>query len=250
MVQLEKRDKGIMCFVIFLFAAQFIAISYVSTSVTGWSSLAELDYNVTDHYDGADYYASFTAYNATGYESQAQTLTHNNVTKDTIVASIDLTETADTVIKVAMGFRMNSTFLAASDVTRVVISYNYVGYGNMTSVTLNRLTPSPTKAFYTTPTGTNPVNNGSITWDAEAFEAAQLKLVTKIALDFVFDDASNVPVDADYIEVALHFYTSTLLLTQEQILQGLAGSIGLMWFVLGAAVSPFWNPGSTSGRRS
>jgi hypothetical protein len=236
-----------MCFVIFLFAFQFIAISFVSASITGWSQTTEVEYNITDAIDGSGYAISLFLKDANGTEtSTVQTDTYDNTTGDLIIVSLSLPTTITDPDSVYLRYYLNTTFLADLDIIKVLVTYQYVGSGNLTEVDFRRSLPAPGKTFKTWPCTSN---NATLTWTLEAFEVPQVKVMTKAYGFITWADASNLPVDTDYVAIRFKFYTGTMLLTQEQILQGLAGGIGLTWFILGAAVSPFWNPGGRSRSR-
>lgn len=239
MVHIEKRDRALLSIAIILTMITPVAISYCYSNITGWFSSAPIAYNPTDVIDGSSLTVETGITNGTIYK-EVQTDTYDNSTDTVIIASLDWDSCNDATTK-WVTFDMNTTFLATSDVTHISMAWNYAGTGNITQMTITN--PSPYKQVHDFLTTSTYAMNGTKTWTLESFETQQVKSITQLDFAFFWQDTSNFPSDTDYIELTVTFYTSTAVLTQTQLLQGLAGGAGGLFILMGAIASPWWNPG-------
>ncbi len=239
MVYLQKKDRVIAGLIVLLFIGCPIVISYAYANMSGWSTSTEIAYNVSDHMVGADHKIVADGNNGSTY-STTQTYLCDNTTKEVSVASLDLPTVGGTVNYYQTVFYLNTTFLAAHDAASIKVSWYYVGAGNITYMKLYDVTNSRLLQEWAT---TDIAENGSATVTLQAFQMTSLKTCTRIMLAIKWADTGNFPVDTDYLSQTLQFYESTSLLTQTQLLQGLGGGAGILFLLLGAVISPWWNPG-------
>lgn len=239
---IQKRDKGLAVVWILFFLIQPIAVSYAVGVVTDWSTSTEVDYNPTTYFD--DYIDETYGTNATTTYYETQTVTFDNDTGEAIVPSL-VFDTVASKTSQNVRFYLNSSFLNGIALTKVVIKILYVGTGNVTDMEIRDQDSSPSVILYkhsvTVPTG-QIASNQSITWTLESFKANQLKSIDKMGVIFTFGDTSNWPSSTDYFSLDIEFYTSTILVSAEMIMQYIAGALILIDFIAILAITNVWNP--------
>ena len=223
-MNLVGRGSNYLGVILILFlVAQPIVVSFGASYLADTTSSAIIDYNITENIVGSSNVVSVAKTNATSQYWETQSITYDNATYEVIVPSADF----DTVTAATAGrfmVEMNITFLADIAVTNIKIDYFYVGTGNLTSVIFQKYLP----AAGTMKTWETTTNNASLTWAPEPFQAQQLKATTEIRILLMFEDSSNLPSDTDYLSVAMTFYKSTTVFTQETIMFWLAVSIAAL----------------------
>ena len=231
-IALSKQDRGwknavgrgsnyLGLALLIMLLAQPIAVSYGTTYLSGTTAFAEIDYNVTTQMiPDTTYYITVQLTNATTAYFENQAMVYDNDTKEVIAATLDF----DTVTSPTAGgitLRINSTILSKLLVTKVTIDYFYVGTGNITKTTIaNGI--SPYAVVYDFTDAISYSGNATLTWLPEPFEGQLLKTIAKMDFKFVFADSSHLPTDGGYFSCAVHFYTTSTILSQDTIMFYLA----------------------------
>ena len=178
---LEKRDRGILALVVILMIGVPVLISYAYANLNGWSTVTPVDYNPVLQQKAAYPEAGFN--NGTTY-SDVQTVVCTNSTGLKSIVSL----TMDTINSPALFLLkdiFNTTFLAEVDVSKITVSWNYVGTGNLTKCyAINGDTD--VQLWQTGVAGTpatNLANNASYTFTLEAFQTQQVKAMDELDRD-------------------------------------------------------------------
>ena len=208
---------------------QPVAVSYGSAFMTDTMQTSEIDYNVTELVTQAPSLSdvlTIRLQNATTYyyDINNNTITFDNSTKEQIVASFVLPD-CDSPTSGDMYTYLNASYFASNTIVKVVISWEYVGTGNITTAQFRTVTP--TSKIFGISTGAIS-STGSLTYIPEAFESNQLKIATQFGAWFNFGDSSNLPSDGDYISITMQFYESTTLYSQETIMLWLGASMAAL----------------------
>lgn len=214
-MNLVGRGSNYLGVAILLFlVAQPIVVSYGASYLADTTSYTEIDYNVTDRFTEApSTTGSLTAsgHNTTSWYYDAATMTYDNDTKECITASITLPTVTD-ADQYRLYTYINSTFLADYSISKIVVSWTYVGTGNITSSALQIVTPSPTKSMYATTEDIDEI--GTYTYTPAAFESNQIEASTQFGVWFYFADDSNLPTTGDYLSFSVKFYTTATVFSQ------------------------------------
>jgi len=221
-MNLVGRGSNYLGVILILFlVAQPLVVSFGASYLADTKAYTEIDYNVHEQVitSGAtDYQLRVLLANTTATYTQAQTEIYDNSTKETVVASI-VNPTVTTAISGSITLDMNTTFLATETVSKVVVTYLYVGTGNVTNADFTDGTDVK-KAW-----AADLTNNASLTWIPETFQSNQIKTWSVIRFYLRFLDSSNIFSTGDYISISIHFYTTSTVFSQATIMFWLAVSI-------------------------
>ncbi len=247
---LQRRDRAKVAALIISMIVCPLAISYVYANVSGWSTQSVVDYNITDATSGSGYNSYWKIENATDdYASAALAIVLTNSTYTISMAALPhaAAATIGTQTNAWIVFKLNFTQFASTTISSIKIDWVYVGTGNITSLRFDSTLPVSLNRYVTTTDVDESA--GTCTYTPTAFEAVALKTFTIIQIRPMFDDASFQPGVTDIIELSMTVYESTMILTQTQLLQLLAGGAGIMFIIAGVAISPLWNPTKKSYSR-
>ena len=226
-MNLVGRGSNYIGIILVLFlVAQPLIVSAGASYFADTTQLTEVDYNINLQNSNTQVGKSFSVYktNATDTYWQDQTVNYDNTTKECIIASIDY-DTVPSATAAGMIVYLNTSMIVGEQITRIVMSWFYVGTGNLTSLKLASTYPAPTKYYVESVATYNMLSNGSYTWNPEVFEANQLATKTEMVMYLICEDSANLPISTDYISVTIQFYTATTVLTQETLMFWLAISI-------------------------
>ena len=170
----------------------------------------------------------------------------DNDTFDAAVVSMNFTSGTN-ITEIGLYYNYNVSALnLTSDVYKIVVSWSYVGVGNLTyllvvmdSDTVNVYGTGVTDLYEST---SDIAENGTVIDVLETFQSLKLPTQLGFRVLFRFTDENNLPAVGDYFTVNVQFYRKDMLISRATLLQYVIGGFGVLNFIFAIAMTGYWNP--------
>ena len=233
-MNLVGRGSNYLGIILILFlVAQPLAISYGSAIMADTTGYSLVEYNLQDSIGATANMPKTNVYNGSS-NTVTQTELYNDDNDTAIISSLDFADYAGTITAIDIYTYLNATMLASTMVTKIVVSWTYLGTGNLTNIYISSWMDIEGDSVAKWKEGTGAdvpsdiANTGTWTISPEIFQQYQIKSFAACAIYFQFTDTSNKPSDTDYFEFSIKFYETSTVFSQETIMLWLGASMAAL----------------------